>query len=143
MDYAEVGVKHYKTSPKSNQFISNKNGLSGSEWVTWIKLSCGYANLAGVPGASQAPNRSCRRCNHENETISHVLGACPFGANRRDARHHTLKHRLAGMIREKGFHTVDEAACKDINGSNRFIDILAFDQESDRAYIIDPTSQYL
>ena len=60
MDYAGVSTKHYKIHPRSNRFISNKNGLSGSEWVAAIKLSCNYANLAGVPGV-QMPNRCCRR----------------------------------------------------------------------------------
>lgn len=68
-----------------------------------------------------------------------MLGSCPFGLNRRNARHLALKHRLAELLRQKGFHTVDEAFCKDDTGTNRFIDIIAFDTKSNRAYLIDPT----
>ena len=141
--YAGVGVRHFRIYPKANRFVYNKNGLSGSEWVAANKLSCHYANLAGVPGAtSQTSNRFCRRCRSETETIAHVLGACEFGANRRDARHHTVKHSLAALLRDRGFHTVDEAPCNDTSGSNRRIDILAFDPRTNNAYIIDPTVRF-
>ena len=142
MDYAGVGIKHFKFYPKANQFVNNKCGLSGSEWTAALKLSFGYANLSGVPGVAQVSNRNCRRCNCETETIQHVLGTCPFGTNRRDARHHSLKHKIADLLKQKGYYTVDEAACRDTAGSNRFIDILAFEPNSKNAYLIDPTIRY-
>lgn len=37
---------------------------------------------------------------------------------------------------------VDEAYCTDESGSSRFVDILAFDPKSSKAYIIDPTIRY-
>ena len=142
MNYASMGVKHYAIHPRANRFVSEKCGLSGSEWTAAIKLSFNYANLAGVPG-TQMSNRYCRRCgNGEIETIAHVLGKCAFGLNRRIARHHTLKHKLANMLREKGLYTVDEAYCEDQAGSSRFIDILAFQPGTNRAYIIDPTIRF-
>lgn len=141
MDYAGAGVRHYETHPKSNRFVSEKSGLSGNEWTAAIKLNFNHANLNGIPG-QQKPGQSrfCRRCDRgEIETLGHVLGSCPFGLNRRNTRHHTLKHRLADLLRQKGFHTVDEAFCKDDTGTSRFIDIVAFDPKLNRAYIIDPT----
>ena len=141
MDYAGAGVRHYETHPKSNRFVSEKSGLSGNEYTAAIKLNFNYANLRGIPG-QQKPGQSrfCRRCDKgEIETLGHVLGSCPFGLNRRNARHHALKHKLAELLRQRGFHTVDEAFCKDDIGANRFIDIVAFDTKSNRAYIIDPT----
>ena len=143
MDYAGVGVKHFKIHPRANRFACNKSGLSNSEWVAAIKMNFHYANLAGVPGATpQASSRFCRRCRNETETLAHVLGACNFGANRRNDRHHALKHKIAEILRERGFHTVDEAPCIDENGSNRRIDILVFDPKSNRAFIIDPTVRF-
>lgn len=140
LSYAGIGVHHFKHYPQANRFVCNKNGLSGSEWTESIKLNCNYANLAGVPGSRTSNNR-CRRCGGEKETIQHVLGACDFGSNRRTARHHNLKHRLAALLREKGLHTINEAACVDANGSGRSVDILAFDRHG-RAFIIDPTIRY-
>ena len=137
MSYAGSGVKHFETFAKP---IKN---LSCSEWVAATKLSFGYANLNGVPGVQTAINNHvCRRCRHEKESLSHVLGSCPFGNTSRISRHHQVKHSLAGLLREKGYRTIDEAYCKDGNGSNRFIDILVFDPDGKRAYIIDPTIRY-
>ena len=142
MPYAGVGVRHFKNHPPSNRFVYKKSGLSGSEWTAALKLSSGYANLAGVPGNAQASSRRCRKGDGEIETIGHVLGACKSGENRRIARHHRLKHELASLLKEKGFYTIDEVPCKDAAGSNRFVDILAFDPSGRKAFIIDPTIRY-
>ena len=142
MDYAGVGAKHYKTYAKANHFICDKKGLTGSEWVAAIKMTNNYANLAGVPGNSQASSRRCRRCGYEFETLAHVLGACEFGLNRRNARHHKVKHAIADLIRSKGLRAVDEAPCRDAHGSMRRVDILAIDERCRKAYIVDPTVRF-
>ena len=142
MSYSGIGVRHFKSYPKANKFMSSKSGLSCSEWTAALKMNCGYASLAGVPG-SQTSNNRCRRCGGEKETIQHVLGACGFGSNRRLARHHKLKYALAAMLRERGLQTIDEAGCSDASGGSRFIDILAFEPSPSRkAYIVDPTVRY-
>ena len=142
MDYAGVGVKHFSNYPNANRFISDKKGLSGSEWVAAIKISHNYANLAGVPGNSQSSSRRCRRCASETETTAHVLGACEFGLNRRNARHHKVKHALAELLRAAGLQTFDEAPCRDRLGSTRRVDILAVDVQRKKAYVIDPTVRF-
>lgn len=145
--YQGIGVKHFKTYPKANQFLSTRKNLSSSEWVAALKLNINYANLAGVPGVNtehrSAPSIRCRRCaGNETETIPHVLGACDFGDNRRTERHHVVKRKLQALLQAKGFTCFDEATCTDDKGSCRRIDILAFAPGSDRAYIIDPTIRY-
>lgn len=142
MDYQGVGVKHFATYPKGNQFMHNRANLTSSEWVASIKLNTNYANLAGVPGSDTRPTNRCRRCRNEIETIPHVLGACCFGLNRRNERHHQVKHRLRALLEEKGYECIDEAPCIDDYGSHRRIDILAFDTKSTKAYLIDPTVRY-
>lgn len=143
MNYAGIGVKHFKNNTRSNRFMISKNNLSNSEWTAALKLICNYANLAGVPGTRKENNR-CRRCVNEKkkETFNHVLGNCTFGQNRRNNRHHELKHKLNELIRSKNYYTMDEAFCIDESGSRLFIDILAFDNNSDMAYIIDPTIRF-
>lgn len=37
---------------------------------------------------------------------------------------------------------MDEAFCTDANGSNRFVDILAYKQNASKAFIIDPTIRF-
>lgn len=97
--------------------------------------------MAGVPGV-QSLNHNCRRCSCEKEKIQHVIGACTFGANRRNARHHSLKFKISKLLVDKGYYCVDEAYCIDENGSSRFIDILAFDPHSNKAFLIDPKIRY-
>ena len=144
--YQGIGVKHFETYPKANRFMMTRLSLSSSEWVAALKLNINYANVAGVPGVNtehrSAPSIRCRRCGNETETIPHVLGACDFGENRRTERHHVIKRRLQALLQAKGFVCIDEATCTDKNGSNRRIDILAFDPNSDKAYLIDPSVRY-
>ena len=144
--YQGIGVKHFEAFPKSNKFMMARTSLSSSEWVAAIKLNTNYANLAGVPGVNtehrSASSIRCRRCGNENETIPHVLGACDFGENLRNERHHSIKRRINTLLQDIGFTCIDEAACTDKNGSCRRIDILAFEPNSDRAYLIDPSVRF-
>jgi hypothetical protein len=137
-----VGVRHYREYPRANQFTTNKNSLSCSEWTAAIKLNVNYANLAGVPGVEGHKSNRCRRCGNETETPSHVLGMCPFGEVMRLARHNKVKNRLSELLRQKGFTCIEEAFCIDTDGRRRFVDILAFAPDSDEAYIIDPTIRF-
>ena len=141
LDYQGLGARCFSSFPKSNTFMKERGNLSCSEWTAAVKLSTNYANLAGVPGV-KAETVLCRRCSREKETIAHVLGNCLHNTNRRTHRHHLAKHQIAKLLTDAGFHCMDEVQCKDGSGSNRFIDILAFDSRSNKAYIIDPTIRY-
>ena len=119
-----------------------KSTLSCSEWVAAVKLNTNYANLAGVPGTNSFASNRCRRCHSEIETPSHVLGACDFGGNQRNERHHAVKYKLNALLKAKGLECFDEASCVDNSGSKRRIDILAFDPKSNKAFLIDPTVRF-
>ena len=71
-----------------------------------------------------------------------MLGACDFGLNRRNARHHKVKHALARLLSSKGLQVEDEVTCQDAHGSTRRIDILVIDDDGKRAYIVDPTVRF-
>ncbi|WP_165480171.1 hypothetical protein [Clostridioides difficile] len=126
----------------------NKGSLSSSEWTAAIKLNANYANLRGVPTTGIKKlnqNNLCRRCKaprKESETIKHVLGSCDFGQALRIKRHHYVKLRLASILEKKGYVCFDEAYSRDGDSRSRYIDIVAFDPKSDRAYLIDPTVRY-
>ena len=53
-----------------------------------------------------------------------------------------MKHSIQALLEEKKFICFEEAYCIDVGGSNRFIDILAFDPDEDLAYLIDPTVRF-
>lgn len=146
-----IGIEHFRTYPPANQFVSNRGALSGEEWTAALKLNSNYANLKGVPGntatgksqEAQGPRDTlCRGCGGETETPSHVLGSCSFNSHFRIYRHNKVKHTIRALLEEKGLTCVDEAQAKDDNGANRFIDILAFDPTSNKAYLIDPSVRY-
>ncbi|WP_131058311.1 hypothetical protein, partial [Clostridioides difficile] len=143
MPYQGQGVKHFSDFKRGNSFVHGKNSLSCSEWTAAIKLNSNYANLRAVPGVGrQGQDNLCRRCGKEQETIKHVLGACFNTEGSRILRHHWVKDRIAALLEEKGFTCIDELQCRDGDGRIRRVDILAFEPDSNQAYIIDPTVRY-
>ena len=139
-----IGVRHFATHLPANRFMYEKSNLSSSEWVTAVKLSTNYANLAGVRGAKNKNPRNtrCRHCGYQKETPSHVLGKCDFGNKQRIARHHRVKHRLNSLLSQNGYTCFDEAWCTDSQGSEKRADIIAFANKSKKAYVIDPTVRF-
>lgn len=131
-------MKHFRTYQQGNSFIRDRDGLTLNEWTDAIKLSTGYANLAGIYPNTSYSQTLCRRCHRETETLGHVLGNCDFGEKKRTARHHAVKYQLAGMLREKGLVCMDEVYCTD-GKSRRYIDIMAIDGPNKKVFFIDPT----
>lgn len=136
-----LGVLHFKNYTPANNFIHNKNSLSSSEWIASIKLNINYANLNGVPGNTHS-SILCRRCGKEKETPAHVIGSCKCNSVYVTSRHHKIKNKIANLLREKDFICFDEVHAVDSFGNNRYSDIIAFDNQSDKAYIIDPTIRF-
>ena len=130
------GVILFKEFPPCNQWITNHEGLSSSEWKDAIKMVGGVAPVRAVPGRSRDTNR-CRRCLNEIETLAHVLGSCPHGENLRNIRHHTIRSILAAALRDVGFIVHEEVQGLATQGSIRRIDIIAI--RNNTAYILDPT----
>lgn len=141
LKYQGSGVIHFKNHTPSNDFVYNKNTLSSSEWVSAIKLNSNYANLNGVPGIGSSSNL-CRKCGKESETIPHVIGRCPSNNLLITSRHHSIKNQIADQLRTKGFTCFEEVYAIDSEGRSRFSDIIAFQHNSTKAYIIDPTIRY-
>ena len=79
-------------------------------------------------------------------SLPHVLGYCDFGLSRRNDRHHRVKLRINQLLHQKGLEVLDEIECVAIDEhgtrTNRRVDILAFDREKKKAFIIDPTVRY-
>ncbi|KAJ4437095.1 hypothetical protein ANN_17230, partial [Periplaneta americana] len=89
------GVIVYSDLPKANSWISNRKGLSSSEWTNALKMSSNISAVRAIPGRTL----STTRCRHpdcsELETLGHVLGQCPKGELLINARHHRVRHALA------------------------------------------------
>ena len=134
----------FKLCPKANGFMSHKGSLSCSEWTAAIKLNTNYANLRGVPAnKSDHPSQAlCRKCCKEKEMPSHVLGFCDSNKLRIIARHDKVKRSIIALLEDKKFKCAEEVGCKDTEGSNRRIDIVALEPTSNKAYLIDPTIRF-
>ncbi|XP_053989793.1 uncharacterized protein LOC128882229 [Hylaeus volcanicus] len=142
-----IGVIHFKDYPRANNYICNRQLLSGSEWTNSIKLNTNYAPLKAVPGVSglnvgNVAGSLCRKCCREPETPAHVLGKCPANGLLITRRHHNVKKRIAELLTSKGWTCLDEVYCIDTDGSTRYVDILAFSSKTKSALVIDPTVRY-
>ena len=58
------------------------------------------------------------------------------------ASHHSVKHAITELLREKNYECYEEVYAVDTDGASRFSDIIAFDPKAPKAYIIDPTIRY-
>ena len=53
-----------------------------------------------------------------------------------------MKQKIAELLENKGFQCNIELRCVDSDGRTRFIDILAIEAKTNKAFIIDPTVRY-
>lgn len=136
------GVVTYSEDPKNNSWISNRRGISSSEWTNAIKMSTNIAAVRSVPGRS-FQDQKCRHpgCS-EVETLGHVLGYCPKGELLRNNRHHKVRSSIATTLRKAKWEVYEEVHCLAENGSTRRADIIAIDRRNQRSLILDPTVRF-
>ncbi|KAJ4447333.1 hypothetical protein ANN_09337 [Periplaneta americana] len=136
------GVVTYSEDPKNISWISNRRGISSSEWTNAIKMSTNIAAVRSVPGRS-FQDQKCRHpgCS-EVETLGHVLGYCPKGELLRNNRHHKVRSSIATTLRKAKWEVYEEVHCLTENGSTRRTDIVAIDRRNQRSLILDPTVRF-
>lgn len=144
-----IGVKWFQSCPATNNWISNKKGLTSSEWTNAIKLSMNSMSNRATGGRS-AGNPLCRnptcRENKLMETIPHIRGVCPRSENLRNNAHHKIRSSLAHLLKEQKWEVYEEVNCEAIleDGSrqNRRADIVALDRLKNCGMILDPTLRW-
>ncbi|KAK9497620.1 hypothetical protein O3M35_004312 [Rhynocoris fuscipes] len=57
-------------------------------------------------------------------------------------RHHRVKGVVRGLLESRGFKCYDEVYAVDSGRTSRYADIVAFDGNSNLAYVLDPTVRY-
>ncbi|KAJ4436182.1 hypothetical protein ANN_18812 [Periplaneta americana] len=133
------GVIVYSDLPKANSWVSNRKGLSSSEWTNALKMSGNISAVRAIPGRTL----STTRCRHpdcsELETLGHVLGQCPKGELLINARHHRVRHALATSLKTLNWEIHEEVHCVSLDGSFRRADIIAINGRLKRALVLDPT----
>ncbi|KAJ4441552.1 hypothetical protein ANN_11408 [Periplaneta americana] len=136
------GIIVYSDLPKANSWVSNRKGLSSSEWTNDLKMSSNISAVRAIPGRTL----STTRCRHsdcsELETLGHVLGQCPKGELLINARHHRVLHALATSLKTLNWEIHEEVHCVSSDGSFRRADIIAINGHLKRALVLDPTIRF-
>ncbi len=133
------GVILFKDYPKFNKSLFNKKALTSSEWITYFKMVGNVTAVRAIPGRSTGRNRCRIPFCDETETLPHVLGKCIQGELLRHIRHNNIVQIMANELIKKSWTVVVEFSCISSDGSNRRIDLIAFNEKSKTGYIIDPT----
>ena len=131
------GVSLFKQQPVFNKWITTKNGLSASEWISNIKMTANVAAVRAVPGRSLTTSL-CRHCK-EYESLGHVLGSCRRGELLRNSRHHQIRTMIANGFRKKGLDVYEEVHCISGMDSTRRIDMIVLSADKKSGLVIDPT----
>jgi len=136
------GVELFQDCPKINRLLFEKHSITTSEWINYFKMVGNVAAVRNIPGRSSGTNR-CRieSCN-EIETLPHVLGFCHQGELLRLQRHHKVVQLLGKTLRKKKWTVVEEFACLSVDGSNRRVDLLVYDEVTRNGFILDPTIRF-
>lgn len=136
------GVTVYADLPKNNSWVSNRKGLSISEWTNAIKMSSNITAVRAIPGRSFSTTR-CRypNCN-EKETLGHVLGSCKKNELLINSRHHKIRSMLASTLKDNKWLVFEEVHCLSTTGSTRRADIVAIDKSNKKAFVLDPTIRF-
>lgn len=141
--YKHRGVETFALNTYTNKWIYDGYGLSTSTWTTAIKMIGQIAAVRGVPGRSK-DGRQCRFCTETYifESLSHVLGSCPRGELLRTKRHNLIRSAIAEALRKKGYTVYEEKECIAEDGTTRRIDIIAINEISKTAIVLDPTVRF-
>ena len=133
------GIKFYAEVPKVNSWVSEKRGLSSSEWTNALKMSCNTSAVRAVPGRSSSTTR-CRfpECS-EIETLGHVLGSCKKGELLINLRHHRVRSALATALKDLKWQVYEEIHCMSSSSSTGRVNIIDTSQPSKRALVLVTT----
>lgn len=138
-----AGTELFKECEYGNKFILNKSGITSSEWLSIVKMSCNVYPVRSLPGRSQdgplCRHEGCKR----RETLPHILGFCEKGELLRNKRHNDNRTIIANHLRQiEEYEVVEEIHCLQNNGSTRRADILCIEKKTRNAFIIDPTIRW-
>jgi len=144
-----AGVKWYKSFTPANSWVSNKLGITSSDWCNGIKMSMNSMANRSTGGRSLG-NRHCRNppCSEKNtiETLSHIRGSCPRSELLRNSAHHKIRTQLANLFRNKGLEVHEEVHClaqnEENSHQNRRADIVILDRTNNKGTILDPTLRW-
>ncbi|XP_029346666.1 uncharacterized protein LOC103308549 isoform X3 [Acyrthosiphon pisum] len=143
------GVLRYGSCTATNNWVSNKGGLSSGEWTNAIKASMNSMSTRGTGGRSIG-NPHCRNlaCNEKNiiDTFPHIQGSCPKTEFLRNNAYYKFCTSLVNLFRAKTSEVHEEVCCvvfdEGATKNRRADNIIVVDRRNGRGLIIDPTIRW-
>lgn len=136
-----AGVSMFADYTKGNRWVTNKSGLSSSQWTTALQMSCNCVSVRALPGRSSGTD-SCRHCRDKRESLPHVLGFCSRGERLRTERHNRIVRLLKEEFQTIGYTVYEEMSCHSATGSLRRCDLVLIDKKVGKGWILDPTIRF-
>jgi hypothetical protein len=130
--------KVYEVSTKwsaSNHMMRTGVNTRFADWRFLHRARLDCVPLNGARRFGEGDKR-CRRCNHPNETLPHVLSCCHKHTVARQLRHHTIVHRLAKAVPSlAGVVTTD----RQVPGAESTLrpDVVVMNQATKQLVIVD------
>jgi hypothetical protein len=132
-----------KLDPASTMFARDGKFISPSAAEFIFKARTNQCPVRGICG-KPVPDKRCRRCGAEKETLAHVLTLCPPSmVTNITARHEMVVDFTIADLSGTEFaeHIKVDRVCQEAGRTLR-PDIVAINENTKRALILDATSPY-
>ena len=120
------GLEKAKEDPSSRSWITDcPKGWTGMDWVRAVHLRTANLPTVGII-TNPVELRGCRAGCKANETICHILQACPASHDSRVARHNAIASKIASHCTKKGWSTLEEPQVRHQDGTLFKPDVVTF-----------------
>lgn len=138
------GSEVFAKCPLSNFWLNaGCKTITGRNYINGIKLRTNTFESRVTLTRGLAVDKTCRRCNSENESLMHIVQYCSSTRGLRYRRHNQVCSRVCNKLRERGFEVFSEKAFSpDITGLPNLLrpDIIA--KKENKVIIIDVQCVY-
>ena len=121
------GIEEFHQDPISNSWLADpkKVGFGQRHFMTALKLRANvYPTREALARGRNKGEASCRRCDHQLETASHILGKCPGVKAARLRRHNLICGLLAEEAEKQGWAVNTELRLRTAEGMLRIPDLV-------------------
>jgi hypothetical protein len=112
-----AGLQQASSDGTFRQWITRPpKGWSGGDWVRAVHLRTANLPTVGIP-SNTAELRRCRGGCGANETVCHILQACPVVHDSRVRRHNAVATKIAIQCRKEGREVLEEPHVRHQDGT--------------------------
>jgi hypothetical protein len=115
----------------SRHWISHPpKGWSGGDWVRAVHLRTANLPTVGIP-SNPVELRRCRGGCGAEETVCHILQACPIAHDSRVYRHNSVATKISAQCRKDGREVLEEPHVRHPDGTSYKPDLVVFRSATD------------